>query len=91
MEKLSARNVIPGKLKKSLLRIWVKRDDYHHLNPNIEGDRQALEQLAGGKVRLLAEVESEVFRFTVADGKITPEQPKYWKGNGNQVFLRLGP
>lgn len=91
VEKLSARNVISGKLKKSLLRIWEKRDDYHHLNPNVEVDRQALEELAREKVRLLAEVESEVFRFTVADGKIIPEQPKYWKGSGNQVFLRLGP
>jgi len=91
VERLSARNVISGKVKKSLLRIWVKRDDYHHLNPNIEGDRQALEELAREKVRFLAEVESEVFRFTVADGKIIPEQPKYWKESGNQVFLRLGP
>jgi len=91
VEKLSARNVISGKLKKSLLRIWVKRDDYHHLNPTIEGDRQALEELAREKVHLFTEVESEVFRFTVADGKIIPEQPKYWKGSGDQVFLRLDP
>ncbi len=69
----------------------MKRDDYHHLKPNIEGDRQALEELAREKVGLLAEVESEVFRFTFADGKIIPKQPKYWNGSGNQVFLRLGP
>ena len=91
VKKLSARKVISGKLKKSLLTIWEKRDDYHHLNPNIEGDRQALEELARERVRLLTEVESEVFRFTVADDKIIPEHPKYWKGSGNQVFLRLGP
>ncbi len=91
VEKLCARKVISSKLKKSLLRIWMKRDDYHHLNPNVEVDHQALEELAREKVCFLAEVESEIFRFTVANGKIIPEQPKYWKRSGNQVFLRLDP
>jgi len=93
VKKLSERNFISNKLKQSLLRIWERRDDYHHLNPGVETDRQALEELAREKTRLLAEVESEVFHFTVVDGKIIPEQPKYWKVSGNQaqVFLRLDP
>ncbi len=91
VEKLSARNVISDKMKESLLRIWEKRDDYHHLTPNIESNHETLEKLARQKVRLLGEVESEVFRFAVVDGKIIPEQPKYWKEKVNQVFLRPGP
>ena len=93
VEKLSQREFIPDKVKESLLTIWKRRDDYHHLNPNVATDRQALEELAREKVQLLVEVEREIFRFTIVDGKISPEQPKYWKANGDkvQVFLRLEP
>ena len=93
IEKLSVRNFISDKVKESLLKIWEKRNDYHHLNPNVETDRQTLEELAREKVRLLVEVEKEVFRFTSVDGKINPENPKYWDISGNQaqVFLRLEP
>jgi len=91
MKKLSKRNFISDKLKDSLLRIWNKRNDYHHLNLNVETERQALEELAREKARLLVEVESEIFRYKVIDGKIIPEHPKYWKASGNQVFLRLEP
>ena len=93
VEKLSGRKFISHELKTSLLRIWEKRDDYHHLNPKVETDRRALEQLAMEKARLLVKVESEIFGFTVVDGQIIPKQPKYWKGSGNQVqvFLRFNP
>jgi len=93
IEKLSVRNFISDEVKGSLLTIWQERNDYHHLNPSIESDRQTLEELAKGKTRLLVEVEKEVFRFTSVDGKINPENPKYWDISGNQaqVFLRLEP
>ena len=93
IEKLSVRNFISDEVKDSLLTIWQERDDYHHLNPSIESDRQTLEELAKEKTRLLVEVEKKVFRFTSVDGKINPENPKYWDISGNQaqVFLRLEP
>lgn len=73
------RGFISDKLKESLFRIWKKRDDYHHLNPNINTDQKALEELAMEKIRLLGGVVSEVFSYTVVNGKIIPEQPKYWR------------
>lgn len=88
VDKLAGK-LISDKLKQSLLKIWDKRNDYHHLNPNVKTDCQALEELAREKARLLAEVEREVFHFTFAEGKIIPEYPRYW--NVNQVFLRLEP
>ncbi|MBI4297655.1 MAG: hypothetical protein HY676_03905 [Chloroflexi bacterium] len=93
VEKLLARNIISDKLKESLLRIWERRDDYHHLNPAVKTVRQELEQLAREKARLLAEVESELFRFVITDGKIILGEPKYWKKSGDQVIvdLRLDP
>jgi len=93
VEKLHTRKFIDDKLRESLLKIWNRRDDYHHLNSNVKSDRQTLENLAREKTRLLVEVESRIFEFSVADGILIPKYPKYWNINGNQieVFLRLEP
>lgn len=85
VKKLSERNFISNKLEKTLLKIWQKRNNYHHLNHKVEKDRQVLEELAREKTRLLVEVVSEIFRFTVVNGKLIPEQPKYWYTNDNKV------
>jgi hypothetical protein len=80
--KLKARRFISEEIYDKFIKIWENRHDYHHLNPSIEIDRQNLESLAYEKIVLLKELESEVFRFTIADGAIRPENMKYW------VFLR---
>jgi hypothetical protein len=90
--KLETRQFISKDLKGKFLRLWEKRDDYHHLNPTIEIDRQKLETLAYEKVLLLKEIESEVFKFSVVDGKLVPENRDYWalQQNGTvPVFLKL--
>ena len=89
---LETRQFISKNMKEKFLSIWEKRDDYHHLNPTIEMDRQKLERLAYDKVSLLKDVESEIFRFSIVDGKLVPENTKYWtvQPNGTvPVFLRL--
>ena len=93
VEKLSNRGFISNVVKGHLLEIWTMRDDYHHLNPNVATDRHTLQELAREKTRLLVEVEKEVFRRTIVDGNINPENPKYWNINRNQaqVFLRIQP
>jgi hypothetical protein len=94
VEKLYKREFISGKLKESLLKIWEKRDDYHHLNPSVKSDRQTLEKLAKEKARLLVKVESEIFKFSLGkDGGIVLKYPKYWKISGDraEAFLRFRP
>jgi len=78
VDKLHTRKFIDDKLQKSLLKIWDKRDDYHHLNSNVKSDRNTLEILAKDKACLLVEVESEIFKFSFGnDGSIIPKYPKY--------------
>lgn len=92
VEKLHTRTFIDDKLRESLLKIWDRRHDYHHLNSNIESDRQILENLAKEKTGLLVEIESNVFEFSYTnDGKIIPKYPQYWniRDNKMDVFLRL--
>lgn len=94
VEKLHKRKFTDDKLRKSLLKIWDRRDDYHHLNSKVKSDRQTLENLAKEKTCLLVEVESQIFEFRIANnGSIIPKYPKYWKIRGGQaeVFLRLEP
>jgi hypothetical protein len=91
LKTLSLKGFMPDAMNKRLLQIWAGRDDYHHLNPIIKQDRQELERLAREKVKLLTEVEEEVFGYAVADGKLLPNFPEYWNLTGNQaqVYLRL--
>ena len=90
--KLETRKFISKNMKEKFLLLWEKRDDYHHLNPTIETDRQKLEDLAYDKVSFLKEIESEVFKFSIVDGKLIPENRKYWSVQPNgtvPVFLRI--
>ena len=76
--KLKARQFISEEIYDKFIKIWENRNDYHHLNPSIKIDRQNIESLAYEKIVLLKEIEVEVFRFTIADGAISPENTKYW-------------
>jgi hypothetical protein len=92
VKKLEARQFISKDSRDRFLSLWEKRDDYHHLNPTIETDRQKLETLAYEKVLLLKQIESEVFAFSFVDGKLVPKCKKYWvlQENGTvPVSLRL--
>ena len=92
IKNLSSKDILSDKLRKDFLKIWERRNDYHHLNPAIETERQKLEEIAKEKAYLLVEVEREVFSFTLSqDGKIIPKEPKYWEKTNGQVFLRLEP
>jgi len=86
------RKIISEKLENIFLKIWENRHDYHHLNQNIEVKRIKLEEISYKKVLLLKEIESEIFKFTTKNGKLIPENKKYWELNKDgtiPVFLRL--
>lgn len=92
INKLLNRKFISEKLKNKFLKIWESRDDYHHLNTNIEAQRTKLEEISYEKVLLLKEIESEIFKFSLKDGKLIPENKKYWELQENgtiPVFLKL--
>ncbi len=92
LEQLFENGFITDDIRKSFLKIWERRNDYHHLNPTIETDRQELEKIAKEKAKLIVEIEKEIFSFALSpDGKLIPKEPKYWEGCDNQAFLRLEP
>jgi hypothetical protein len=88
IEKLEKRGIITTEQSKDLLSIWENRDDYHHLNDDVESDYLKLISLAESKLLLLNKIEKQVFDFSIDKGVLVPKNPKYWT-TGNQVFLRL--
>ena len=95
VRKLREREKISDEVGKALRKIWRRRNSYHHLDAGVARGRRALENLAREKARLLAEVEREVFRYKIINGKLVPERPQYWEPTDDsgltEVFLRLGP
>jgi hypothetical protein len=93
VRKLRQRDFIDDGVESELLRLWDKRDDYHHLNPTVARDRASLEELALTKIRALGEVERFVFGWTASEtpGAIRLLRPQYWpdrKEGRVSVFLR---
>jgi len=92
IDRLLNRHFISEKLKNKFFKIWENRDDYHHLNTNIKVQRTKLEEISYEKVLLLKEIESEIFKFSLKNGKLIPENKKYWElqeGGTIPVFLKL--
>ena len=92
LEKLLIRRFISATVKDQLAELWSGRDDYHHLNSNIEQDRHSLQDLARKKAHLLMEIEKEIFDFTVNEGRLILKYPQYWDVDNIgqvQVFLRI--
>jgi hypothetical protein len=93
VRKLQERRFVDGAVKDELLRLWEKRDDYHHLNPTVARDRVELEELALTKIRALGEIERFVFAWAPSEtpGAIKLLRPQYWPDRGAgrvSVFLR---
>lgn len=68
------------------------RNNYHHLNKEIEQDNKKLEEIAKEKITLLSNLEKKVFEFKTIDGKIELRYPQYWDINEDfttKSFLRF--
>ena len=83
VRKLKERGFIDAGIESELLRLWDKRDDYHHLNPTVARDRGELETLALAKIRALSDVERFVFAWEPGGrpGSIRLLRPQYWPDN----------
>ena len=89
---LERRRFITAGVARSCRTLWKNRDDYHHLNPNVERDRSKLERLALSKIRCLAAIEAWVFSHSFRDGTLVIKRPQYWPNRGSgtvDVFLRF--
>jgi len=89
---LSERQVIPDDVRDNLLELWIRRNDYHHLNPSIATDRDELETLSRRKNQLLKSIEAEMFGWSVGEGgRLVLKYPHLWDvtGETTSAFLRF--
>ncbi len=87
IKELKKRGKITDNLETLFTKIWQRRNDYHHLNPQIEQDRQKLEILAKEKLSSLKEIEEELFAYSANEGKLIPKYPKYWDQKDGKVTV----
>ena len=73
-----------------------KATDYGSVDWGFESlrahQRIKLEEISYEKILLLKEIESEIFKFSLENGKLIPENKKYWELQENgtiPVFLKL--
>jgi hypothetical protein len=91
LQQLEKKKKITKNLENLFTNIWQRRDDYHHLNPQIEQDRQKLEALAKEKLSGLKKIEEELFAYSTNNGRLVPKYQKYWdqKDGKTPVYLRF--
>ena len=65
------------------------RNDFHHLNRNVEQDARQLERRALECLNAIYSIESELFAYDLVDGKIVPKHPKYWPAKDGQLSVYL--
>lgn len=93
-ERLHREEIISATALDAALKIIDHRDDFHHLNKDVEQDFRKLEARAEQCINLIHTLESEVFAYSFTDdepGKVVPANPDYWPPCGPglmQIHLR---
>ena len=92
--RLQSGGVISTEALNAAINILNDRNDFHHLNKDVERDYLALEARAAECVNLIHLLESEVFAFSIAadnPGQFVLAKPEYWPSQTpgqTQVHLR---
>jgi len=78
VKKLSDEKIITQESKIAFELIEEGRDEYHHMNADIETDYSELESKAKSNVDCLFCIEEEIFGHSFNKGKLVPKNPEYW-------------
>lgn len=67
------------------------RNDYHHLDDDLERNRHKLQARAEECLLAMRRIQDEVFAFDVENGYIKPKHPDYWPAvtEGYYVYMQL--
>ena len=89
-----SKNIITSECKIAFDKIHEGRDDFHHMNENIETNRPELETKARLTVECLFLIEKAVFDHSFSKGILIPKHLQYWdiSADGNtEAFIRSIP
>jgi hypothetical protein len=78
-KRLADSSFVSHSICDAAVRIFADRNDFHHLNRDVEQEYFALESRALECIRDLHAIESEVFAYTVTEsGALRLAHPEYW-------------
>ena len=90
-QKLVTEKIVDAPVCDAALAVLSDRNDFHHLNKEVEQDYRKLERRAEVCVNLLYTIESRVFDHSFDTGSIVPKHPERWRDAGNgltHAYLR---
>jgi len=76
--RLLKESVISTEIKKSFDKIQERRNDFHHLNPDVPSNRDSLRKYAYKALTELSEIEGSLFSFSINNGMVIPKNPEFW-------------
>ena len=82
-EKLCAEKIVGQSACDAAQGIMSDRNDFHHLNKDVEQDYLKLEKRAEDCVNHIHSIEADVFAHTFSDGKVVPKHPERWPTVGD--------
>jgi hypothetical protein len=82
-EKLAAEKIVGPDVHTAAVAVLSDRNDFHHLNKDVEQDYRKLEQRAERCVNLVHTIEADVFAHSFQDGRILPKHPERWPRAGD--------
>lgn len=78
-KKLLEEKVVSKTTHDAAVSVFDKRNDYHHLNKEVEQDCRELEERAETCLHNLHTIETEIFAHSFdKPGILTPHEPRYW-------------
>ncbi|MBK8909104.1 MAG: hypothetical protein IPM60_14815 [Rhodospirillales bacterium] len=78
-KRLHKKKVVSSAVCDAAVSMFADRNDFHHLNRQVEQDHRELEARARKCVNHLHTIESEVFAYSFDEpGKLTYHKPEYW-------------
>ena len=80
---LYEKRVISVEVRDAALDIFSDRNDFHHLNRQVEQDFAKLEERALICLNHLHTIEAEVFSYSFDNGSIVLEKPELWPSVGD--------
>lgn len=90
-EKLAVEKLVGSVASDAAQRVLSKRNDFHHLNKEVEQDYAALEKRAEECINLLNAIEVDVFAHSFDRGKLVLARPERWPSAGGgltSAYLR---
>lgn len=93
-QRLCRKNIISAAALDAATKILDDRNDFHHLNKDVEQEYQKLEARAKECINHIHALESEVFAYSFTDdapGAVVLAKPEYWPSTDAglaQVHLR---